>query len=505
MAKFIVAHDIGTSGNKATLFTTEGEMVRSSVVAYTTRYFNSTWAEQNPNDWWKAVCSSTKELVAAIDRKDVLAVSFSGQMMGCLCVDSTGVPLRDSIIWADMRATEEARRLEARIAPDKFYRVVGHKISSSYSLEKLMWIRDHEPDVYKKTFKVLNAKDYIVFRLTGRYLTDYSDASGTNAFDLNRFRWSEEICDAAEIDMAKLPEAVASTHIAGEIASGVSEECGLAPGTRVVVGGGDGMCASVGAGSIAEGKTYNCLGSSAWICSASKEPIFDEQLRTVNWAHVVPGLVAPCGTMQTAGAAFNWLKSELAAHEVEKAKQAGTSAYDYINKEIESAKPGANGLLFLPYLLGERSPRWNAHARGAFIGLKMEHRKGDVFRSVIEGIAMNLNVILGILKKDIRIDEMVVIGGLAQGDIQRQILADVYGMDVLRLDHLEEATSIGAAVTAGVSIGALKGFQDVEKFTRVDARSEPIPENVETYRRLQPVFDKAYFSLVDVYEDLSRL
>ena len=504
MESFIVAHDLGTSGNKATLFTTDGGMVKSTTAEYGTRYLNSTWAEQNPQDWWEAVCSSTKQLTAEVDRKRILAIAFSGQMMGCLCVDRNGVPLRESIIWADMRATEEAAQLQARFDPQRFYRIVGHRISSSYSLEKLMWIRTNQPDVYRNTYKILNAKDYIVLRLTGQYLTDYSDASGTNVFDLNRFAWSEEICEAARVDMEKLPQAVESTYIAGEVPRSLADECGLAPGTKVVVGGGDGMCASVGAGSIAEGKTYNCLGSSAWICSASKAPIYDDRQRTVNWAHIVPGLVAPCGTMQTAGSAFSWLKNELGAQEMQSARQSGGSPYEYINAQIQSSKPGANGLLFLPYLLGERSPRWNPNARGAFIGLKMEHKRGDIFRSVIEGIAMNLSVILGILQQDIPIEQMVVIGGLARGDVQRQILADVYGMDVLRLDRLEEATSIGAAVTAGVSIGALKGFEEIDRFVKVDAVTRPIAQNVEAYGRLKPVFDKAYFDLVDVYDELSK-
>jgi xylulokinase len=502
--RYLLAHDIGTSGNKATLFTTEGQMVRSILAEYETHYFNSTWAEQNPHDWWHAVCRSTRELTAGIDPKDIAAVSFSGQMMGCLCVDHKGVPLRDSIIWADVRAVEEARSLETRVPPERFYRIVGHRLSCSYSLEKLMWIKKNLPDVYRAAFKMLNAKDYIVFRLTGRFLTDYSDASGTNAFDLNRFQWSEEICEAAEIDMDKLPETVESTCVAGEVSRAVSEECGLAPGTKVVVGGGDGMCASVGAGSIAEGKTYNCLGSSAWICSATKSPIYDSQMRLVNWAHIVPGLVAPGGTMQTAGAAFTWLKNELGGVESEKALASGANPYQYINEQIATSAPGCNGLLFLPYLMGERCPRWNANARGAFIGLKIEHKRRDLFRSVIEGIAMNLNVILGLLRNDIAIDKMVVIGGLATGEVQRQILADVYGMDIQRLNHLEEATSIGAAVTAGVGVGALKGFQEVERFVKVDAVTHPDPVHVETYRKLQPVFDKAYFDLVEVYDQLSE-
>ncbi len=505
MPNYLIAHDIGTSGNKASLFTTDGELVKSTVSAYPTDYFSSNCAEQDPQDWWRAVCESTKELLAGIDNKEVLAVSFSGQMMGCVCVDKQGNALRKAIIWADMRAEEEARSLLQHIPMDRFYRTVGHRISSSYSLEKLMWIKAHEPDVYKNTYKMLLAKDYIVQKLTGKFLTDFSDASGTNAFDLNTFQWSEEILRAAGIDGELLPEAVASTTIAGEITQKVALECGLAPGTKVVVGGGDGMCASVGAGSVSEGKTYNCLGSSSWICTTSKTPIYDAQYRTFNWAHIVPGMIGPCGTMQAAGASFSWLKNEVCTLETEHGLQSGISPYELINEQIKQSQPGANGLLFLPYLMGERSPRWNANAKGAFVGLKMEHRRADMLRSVIEGIGLNLNVILQILKEHISIEEMTVIGGLAKGSVQRQILADIYGMRILRLNHLEEATSIGAAVTAGVGIGVHKSFEEVHRYIAVDAIEAPMAGNAEVYKKMQPIFDKAYFDLVDVFEELCQL
>jgi len=505
MGKYLLAHDLGTSGNKATLFTLDGQLVKSTVCTYHTNYFNSNWVEQNPDDWWRAICDSTKELLQGIDKKDVLAVSFSGQMMGCLCVDKNGTPLRPSIIWADMRAVEEERFIKSRIEHVQFYKTVGHRISSSYGIEKLMWVKNNEPEVYKKTYKMLNAKDYIVYKMTGKFLTDYSDASGTNAFDINTFKWSEKILDAADIDGDKMPQIVPSTCVAGEITTKVAEECGLAAGTKVVVGGGDGMCASVGAGSVSEGQTYNCLGSSSWICTTAKKPIFDEKMRTFNWAHIVPGYVGPCGTMQTAGAAFNWLKNELCKIEQEKALAKGISPYQIINDEIEQSGPTANGLIFLPYLLGERSPRWNPNARGAFIGLKMEHTRSDMLRSVVEGIAMNLNIILNVLKEQLKIDNMVVIGGMAKGQVQRQILADVFGMDILKLNYLEEATSMGAAITAGVGIGELAGFHEINKFIKVDTVCKPNQENMKMYAKIIPVFNDAYLALEDVFDKLQTI
>ncbi len=505
MQKYLLAHDLGTSGNKATLYDLDGTLISSSVSTYDTNYFNSNWVEQNPDDWWNAICKSTKELLAGINKQDVLAVSFSGQMMGCLCVDKSGVPLRPSIIWADMRATREEEFIRSRLSPDEFYKTVGHRISSSYSIEKLMWVKNNEPDIYKNTYKMLNAKDYIIYRMTGKFVTDYSDASGTNAFDINKFEWSSKILDAIGIDTDKLPEAKPSTYIAGEITSKVAEECGLAVGTKVVLGGGDGMCASVGAGSVSEGRTYNCLGSSSWICTTTKQPVFDPEMRTFNWAHVVPGYIAPCGTMQTAGAAFSWVKNEICKYEQLIAAGEGVSPYVLIDKEVEKSKPASNGLLFLPYLLGERSPRWNPNARGAFVGLKMEHSRSDMLRSVVEGIFMNLNIILDILKMQIDIKEMIVIGGMAKGLVQRQMLADIFGMNILKMASLEEATSMGAAVTAGVGIGALSGFHEAEKFNSVTEVIEPNTQNVKEYKKIIPIFNNTYYALESIYGQLAGI
>jgi len=502
MKRYLLAHDLGTTGNKATLFSEDGEMHKSAVVDYPVNFFNGNWAEQSPHDWWNAVCTATKKLLADIQPSDVYAVSFSGQMMGCLCVDKDGTPLRDSIIWADMRAAKQEEALSEAIEPERLYRLAGHKLSRSYSLEKLMWIRDNEPEVYEKTHKMLNAKDYIIQKLTGEFLTDYSDASGTNALDLNTMQWSDEIINAAGLDISLFPQIKPSTHLVGVVSQSIADECGLAPGTKIVLGGGDGSCASVGAGSIAEGITYNCLGSSSWISTVSKKPYYDEQMRTVTWAHVIPDLLIPSGTMQTAGAAFGWAAERMYKEELAKDKDA---AYALINEDVANASAGSNALLFLPYLLGERCPRWNGNARGSFVGLKMEHTRGDMIRSVMEGVAMNLNIILGILKKAVDINEMLVVGGLAQGDTNQQILSDIYGMDIARLKHLEEATSIGAAVIAGVGSGVLPGFDSANVFNSIHSRKQPIASNKKVYYKMQELFDITYKSQLAILDELARI
>jgi len=505
MPKFLIAHDLGTTGNKATLFTTDGELVESITYEYSTNFYNSTWAEQNPLDWWKAVCVTTKQLLHGRDPKDVTGLAFSGQMMGCVCVDKNGNLLRDAIIWADQRSTKEVEEVKSRWDPWEFYKIVGHRISASYSLEKLMWIRNNQPDVFAKTYKMLLPKDYIIFRLTGNFVTDYSDASGTNAFDLNAMKWSEEIIESMHLDLSMFPDVHASTYVAGGVLSNVAEDCGLLAGTPVVIGGGDGVCASVGAASISENVAYNYLGSSSWVSYTSKEIVLDKEMRTFNWAHIVPGYYAPCGTMQAAGNSLSFIKNTICGAQEEQSRLQNKRVYQLIDEAIEKSPVGANGLLYLPYLIGERSPRWNPDARGAFVGLKMEHQQQDMLRATVEGIFMNLNIIFDIFKEKSDIHSINILGGLAKGSIERQIMADIYNVDICKLNYLEEATSIGAAVTAGVGVGALKSFDTIHNFIKVEEVIHPNPEHHRKYETIQKTFDHCYHALEPIYQELKNI
>ncbi len=505
MKRYLLAHDVGTSGNKATLFTVAGELVGSKTDPYDTRYFNHNWAEQNPNDWWKAVCHSTQELVQNIDVSEIAAVSFSGQMMGCLCVDKDGIPLRDAIIYCDQRAQKECQDILKQIEPKDFYKIVGHRANESYSLEKLMWIKNNEPEVYKKTYKMLHAKDYIVFKHTGNMMTDHSDASGTNAFDLNTFSWSEKIIDIAGIDGELLPELKKSIDVAGTVTAKAAQETGLKEGTPVVVGGGDGSCAGIGVGCIKTGLAYNYLGSSSWIALMVDKPVYDEKMRVMNWAHTIPYALQPSGTMQTAGASYNWLKNEICTLEVKEAGERGVSPYELINETIAQSVPGANGILFLPYLLGERTPRWNADAKGAFIGLNLSHKRADVLRAVMEGITYNLEIILSIFRQHVEIDTITAIGGGAKGDIWRQMMADIYNAKILKPNYLEEATSMGAAIIGGVGVGAFQDFNVVDRFIKIESEQAPNEENRRQYLKMMPIFDDCYYALENIYEKLAKI
>ena len=503
--KYILAHDLGTSGNKATLFREDGQMVTSEAFAYGCHYFHTNWAEQDPEDWWQAICQTSKNLIAkaGIRPAEIAVVSFSGQMMGCLCVDKAGRPLRPSIIWADQRAQAQAEAINEQISLRDFYRIAGHRNAASYGLQKLMWVRDNEPDIYAQTYKTLNAKDFIVLRLTGRFCTEPSDATSNSCIDLRTLRWSETIVRASGIDGEKLPEIVPSTCVAGGVTKWAAEQAGLAEGTPVVMGGGDGLCSNVGAGSVRPGRTFSCIGSSAWIATTSEQPLFDEEMRTFTWAHIVPGLYSPTGTMQSAGSAYHWLKQQIAHWETAEGTRLQCSPYDLINAEAAKSPIGSRGVTFLPYLLGERAPRWNPDATAAWLGVKMENERCDLFRAVLEGVTLNLNIILDVLRQSEPIDELLLIGGGAKGAVWRQILADVYGIRIRIPKLLDEATSMGAAVTGGVGVGIFKDFTAIDDILEIQAVVEPDADSHRAYAAVKERFEACYSAMRPLYAYLA--
>jgi xylulokinase len=247
------------------------------------------------------------------------------------------------------------------------------------------------------------------------------------------------------------------------------------------------------------------MGTSAWITTTSEKPIFDDEMRTVTWAHIIPGLYAPNGTMQCAGGAYNWIKNTMCKKEIYDAKQSGRSPYDYMNEQIEKSPVGSNGIIFLPYLLGERAPRWNPQARGSFIGLQSENQLGDLLRSVLEGVTMNLSIILDILRKQVNIEEILVIGGGAKGAIWRQIMADIYNAKIIVPTLLEEAGSMGAAVTGGVGAGLFKDFTVIDQFLEINSIHTPDPKAVSEYEPVKEIFNDSYLALETIFSKMAGL
>ena len=500
MGKYLIAHDLGTSGDKASLFSTEGTLVKSYTASYETQYFHKNCAEQNTEDWWQAVCTATREITKDIEPEAVLGISFSSQMQACIAVDRNGNALRPVMIWADQRARKQVNELVSKVGETRMYEINGHRPSASYSIEKLMWIKEHEPDIYQNTYKMLLAKDYIICRLTGAFVTDYSEASGTDAFDLKELKWSEEILKAAGIEEGKMPELHASTDVIGSLTEKAAEELGLTTSTKVVCGGGDGPCSALGAGSIQDGQMFLSYGTSAWIAGTSDEVFLDKDRTLICFGHVIPGKYMPCGTMQAVGSSYSYIRHALCKEEEAVAEKEGVSVYEVMNRLVEASPAGAKGMIFLPYLVGERSPRWNPDTSGSFLGIRMEHEKCDYIRAVLEGVAMNLGIILEKQRERGKISELILTGGGAKGDVLSQTLADVLGVKLHRLDHVETATSVAAAVIAGIGVGVFDDFSVVDQFVKKEKTFTPHEEYKEIYDRQKKLFEKGYKCLVDYYK-----
>ena len=496
--QYLLAHDLGTSGDKASLFTVDGTLVKSVVASYPCSYGSGNCVEQNPEAWYAAVCRTTQSLASLVDPARIAGVSFSGHMMGAVLLDGSGALLRPAIIWADQRAVSEQALLSQRVGDRRLYEITGNRNNPTNSICKIMWSMAHD-GLDGRLAKALNCKDYLVYRLTGYLGTDYSDASGTGAFDLNTFTWSQEILEAAGVPMSVMPELHASTDLAGQITAQAARDTGLPEGTPVFCGCGDGTAASVGTGISKVGQAYMCLGTSAWISYLDDAPLLDPQQRTFNLAGIAKGLYYPIGTMQAAGASYNWMRDQLCQREAAEAKAKDGSVYDEINRQIAQVPPGANGVLFLPYLMGERSPWWDAQAKGAFLGLGPESTHSEILRAVMEGVCMNLGLILEVFREKRDFTALRFIGGGAKEPVWRQMLADVLRVRVEKLSLLEEGCSLGAAIVAGIGAGVFSDSTAIDKFLHVDGVSEPDAERTEQYARLLPRFQDAYERLKGFY------
>ena len=505
MASYILSHDLGTTGDKATLFSAEGKLISSTFASYQTYYPEIGWAEQDPEHYWRAFCESTKALIdkAKIKPFDIAVVSFSGQMMAALPVDKDGKALRNSIIWADLRSTKQVGELSTRIGEDSVYEITGHRLSASYSATKIMWIRENEPEVYKNTHKFIHAKDFIVSRLTGNIYSDYSDASGMNLLDIKSLDWSEELLEATKIDQNKLPDLVESTEVVGKVTGKASSLSGLIQGTPVVIGGGDGACATCGAGVMGEEEAYIYLGTSTWMAFATKRPIIDPKKRTFTFSHFHKGLYMPAGTMQSGGGSFKWFKDTLCDAESDAAEKLNLDVYELLTLKAKEIPCGSAGLLFLPYLMGERSPLWNPKARGCFIGLSIVHTKSHMIRSVLEGVAYNMKIIEeAFAEQGVSFQSIRIIGGGAKSRIWRRIFADVMEKPISRLNFIEEATAVGAAIAGGVGAGFFSSIHDAKGFVKIEEEINPDERNYPVYRRYYTIFKKSYEQLMDVFDML---
>jgi len=501
----ILSHNLGTNGNNAVIYRTDGTIISSWFTPYAASYRSGGRVEQNPNDWWDAVCVSTKKVLRGLNVKELSVVSFSGQMMGVTCLDKAGDPVRSSLIWADIRATKEAAYLREQIDENLFYNITGHRISSAYPASKLFWLKNHERDAYNKTAKILQAKDYIVYKLTGEIVSDYSDASGSNLFNIRKRKWSRTILSILGISEDILPEIVPSTTVVGTVTFDAAAATGLLPGTPVVIGAGDGIAATIAGGSTTEKEAYLYYGSSAWIGFVSSRVFLDKEKRTFNWNYIDDRLFVPCGTMQTAGIALDWIRDKIALEESSQAKNLNCIPQDVIIQKAASSPVGSNGVIFLPHFEGERSPYWDPYAKGVFIGLTADVSRNDLFRACYEGVALNLRLIWDALRASTPAEQLTMIGGQACSQFNRQIIADALNIKVVTNNHTKDSKNFGAAILGGLGIGIYDSVNVTGKLLRQETETLPEPAHAGFYNRLLPVFDEAYRSNAPVCRKLSEL
>jgi len=493
---YIIAYDLGTGGNKASLYNIDGRCLAENFVSYPTHYPATGWHEQRPNDWWDAVVESTNRLLekASIDGNEICCCGISGHSLGVVPLDRNGKLLRDATpIWTDSRALSQSKMFFDKVDENEWYLMTGNGFPPHlYSVFKMMWYRENEPQMFKKIHKIIGTKDYINYKLTGNMVTDYSYASGSGVYDLVNWEYSDSLISASSLSKDIFPDIVPSTEVIGELTPEASKALNLPAHLKVVAGGVDNSCMALGARSFQEGRVYSSLGSSSWIAVASGRPLLDVRTRPYVFTHVIPGMFMSAMAIFSAGSSFRWLRDQLCQSIVSEAELNNCDPYERMTAEAEASPVGANSLIFNPSLAGGSSLDDSPNIRGAFMGLDLGHTRADVIRSVMEGVALGLRLVLDELRRLTGIaDEMTVVGGSSRSRLWRQIFADVYQMDIVKTNIDQQAAALGAAALAAVGIGLWSDFTIIDEIHAIEDITKPISENSATYGRLLPIYRKA--------------
>ncbi len=510
MSEHILAFDLGTGGSKASLHDAAGNCLATAFMSYETAHPQESWREQRPEDWWLAVVSGARQLLAAaqVDPKTVVGIGLSGHSLGVVPVDKRGRLLREATpIWSDSRPGP--RQMDAffsQIDEAAWYLATGNGFPPPlYPVFKLLWLKDHEPEVLRDAHRILGSKDYINFRLTGRMATDPSYASGSGVYNLRAGGYSPELLAASGLPDDVFPEIVPSTQVLDGLSPQAAAALGLPAGVPVVAGGVDNACMALGALAFKEGDTYNSLGSSSWTAVASGRPLLDAKTRPYVFAHVVPGMFVSATAIFAAGSCLRWARDCFARDLVAQAAATGRDVYELMAELAAQSPPGARGLLFNPSLAGGTRLDANPEIRGAFLGLDLKHSQADLLRAVMEGVALGLRVALDALRDIAPIGpEMVVVGGGSKSALWRGILADVFGMRIVKTNVDQQAAALGAAALAAVGVGLWNNFEPMVDCHRCTSTIDPDPVRAKLYEQLLPVFAEAANDLARHGQRLSQ-
>lgn len=498
--------DIGTGGSRALLVREDGSVECGVTAPHEEMVMERPlWAEQRPEDWWDAARRAVRGVLrkAGMRGADVRGVGLSGQMHGLTLLDAEGQVLRPALIWCDQRSQQQVDWINDVAGADMVLEQTANPVLTGFTAPKLLWVRDRDPASYDRTRRLLLPKDYVRYRLTGEFATEVSDASGTALFDVRRRRWADPLVSKLGIDPAMLPAVAESTEVTGQISRVVAAETGLAAGTPVVGGAGDQAASAVGNGIVEQGLVSCTIGTSGVVFSHLDEAAYDPLGRVHTFCHAVPGRWHVMGVTQGAGLSLQWFRNHLAADVAEAAAARAAEAYDLLTEQAAAVPAGAEGLIWLPYLMGERTPHLDAFARGGWVGLTAKHTRAHMVRSILEGVAYSLNDCLSIIESlGGAVDVVRASGGGAKSALWRSILASVFGKPVATL-QTQEGSAFGAALLAMVGTGA---FGSVEQACRTviseRGREQPDPVLAGSYSQSYALFRELYPALRDIFPRL---
>lgn len=499
--RYLLGLDIGTSGTKTVLFDEEGNTIKTAIYGYELFQPQAGWAEQNPDDWWTACVNGIKEVIekSGVNAADIKGIGLSGQMHGLVLLDKDCNVIRNSIIWCDQRTEKECDYITKVIGKEKLIEITGNPALTGFTLSKLLWVRNNEPDNYKRIYKVLLPKDYIRYKLTKVFATEVSDASGMQMLDINTRNWSDELLGMLNIDRSILAEVYESVVVSGKVTEEAAKLTKLDANTPVVGGAGDQAAGAIGNGIVRDGIISTVIGSSGVVFAATNTPKFDKEGRIHTLCHAVPNMWHIMGVTQGAGLSFNWFKRTFCAKEVEESEKSGVNIYDLLTKKASQSKPGSNGIIYLPYLMGERTPHLDPNVKGAFLGVSLINNHDDFVRSILEGVSFSLKNCLDIIEDmQINISEIRVSGGGAESAVWRQILADIFQYSLTTV-KASEGPALGVAILAGVGAGIYESVEDAcNKIVKGNTKVAPNIDLKETYLKIYSVYNSAYPRIRDI-------
>ncbi len=501
--------DIGTSGTKTLAIDAEGQILAAAMETYPCYVPKPLWSEQDPNDWWEATVKSVRQVVrkARLKAADVKAIGLSGQMHGSVFLDKDNQVVRRAILWNDQRTAAECEEIEQRAGGrKKLIEMVANPALTGFTAPKILWLRNKEPKNFAKTRKILLPKDEIRRRLTGEYATEVSDASGMLLLDVAKRNWSKELLSRLELDADLFGQVYESEQVTGTLTPEAARLLGLSTDCVVVGGAGDCAAGAVGNGIVERGVLSTSIGTSGVMFVHSDEVKIDPEGRIHTFCHAVHGKWHMMGVTLAAGGSFQWFRNELCKADVALAKRQKRDVYDLLTEEAAATPKGAEGLLFLPYLSGERTPHADPDARGCFVGLTMAHTRGHVIRSIMEGVAYSMRDSLAIFEElGVPIRQIRASGGGSRSPQWRQIQADVFGRKVVTINS-EEGPAYGVALLAAVGAGAFKDVREACGATiRVVSETPPDRKAKRCYDRAFPVYQQLYRSLKDDFKAIAAL